>query len=105
GGSDNGVAKFDLSLYVGEAEGRFTAACEYRTDLFEASTVDGLLLRYERLLEGALAKPERRVSELGLLGAEEEAATLALGRGRAVSGRERSLVHEAFAARVRESPE
>ncbi|MEV7343455.1 amino acid adenylation domain-containing protein [Streptomyces sp. NPDC093544] len=57
----------DLELQVGAGEVRAI----YRTDLFEASTVDRLLGHYENLLTDALARPDAPIGELALLGDEE----------------------------------
>lgn len=57
----------DLVLHVGAGEVRAT----YRTDLFEAATVDRLLGHYATLLADALARPGAAVGDLALLGDEE----------------------------------
>ncbi|MFD6304383.1 amino acid adenylation domain-containing protein, partial [Streptomyces sp. NPDC060223] len=57
----------DLELHVGAGEIRAT----YRTDLFEAATVDRLLGHYANLLTDALARPHAPIGELALLGDEE----------------------------------
>ncbi|MFD5626604.1 non-ribosomal peptide synthase/polyketide synthase [Streptomyces sp. NPDC127072] len=57
----------DLVLHVGAGEVRAT----YRTDLFEAATVDRMLGHYAALLTDALARPDTPVGELALLGEEE----------------------------------
>ncbi|HZF10318.1 MAG TPA: amino acid adenylation domain-containing protein, partial [Thermoanaerobaculia bacterium] len=67
----NGRAKFDLSLALAEAVDGLAGSFEYATDLFDAATVERLAARFERLLAGALERPETRLSELPLLSAEE----------------------------------
>ncbi len=67
-------AHFDLTFTLVESGGEIFGALEYGTDLFDASTIRGLLDRFERLLEGAVRDPGRRLSELPLLGAAELAA-------------------------------
>ena len=47
---------------VERADG-WRASCEYNTDLYEADTVRGLLHRFETLLAGICADPDRRISE------------------------------------------
>ncbi|MGV9878666.1 amino acid adenylation domain-containing protein, partial [Streptomyces sp. NPDC003379] len=72
-----GNAKFDLSLNVREA---FTAdgaadglliALEYRADVFEQGTAEGLLDRYGRLLRAVATDPDARIGRVPLLDAEE----------------------------------
>jgi len=65
---ETGTAKFDLTVEIsGEA-----GSVEYRSDLFDAATIDRLAGHFAILLAGAVADPERRLSELPLLTAEEE---------------------------------
>jgi amino acid adenylation domain-containing protein len=65
--SEEPIAKFDLSLDLAEtAEGLF-GSCEYDIDLFEGATIQRLLGHYERLIEGIVADPDRRLDDLPLL--------------------------------------
>ena len=61
------TAKFDLSFFLLEGADGFTVRVEYNTDLFDGSTIDRMLRHYQVLLEGALANPELRLSQLPLL--------------------------------------
>ncbi len=65
------TVKFDLTLSVAEQGGSLTGTAEYATSLFDATTVQRLLAGFERLLEGAVADPDRCVADLPLLSAEE----------------------------------
>ncbi len=65
------TAKFDLTLNLSEHGGELIGTVEYATDLFDAATIDRLVLHYETLLASALAAPERPVSELPLLSLAE----------------------------------
>jgi len=75
-------AKFDLSVSLGEERGAdgcpggITGVLEYASDLFERSTIEALGLRLVRLLEGAVAEPERRIGGLEILAAAERARLL-----------------------------
>ncbi|MDB4889713.1 MAG: pcbAB, partial [Gemmatimonadetes bacterium] len=70
-GSARGATKFDLSLFMHEQAGGLRAAFEFRTDLFDASTIDRMLAQLEVLLESVVAAPQARVSTLALLPATE----------------------------------
>ncbi|MEO5814771.1 MAG: amino acid adenylation domain-containing protein [Gemmatimonadaceae bacterium] len=70
-GSARGATKFDLSLFMHEQAGGLRAAFEFRTDLFDASTIDRMLAQLEVLLESIVAEPKARVSTLPLLPASE----------------------------------
>ena len=102
---DRGVAKFDLTLSAAEAsDGRLTGSLEYNTDLFDTATASRLLSHYAVLLEGIVANPERRVSRLPLLPAEERRRLLEEWPGR---GAEFSTdcLHRLFEAQARRTPE
>ncbi len=66
------TAKFDLSFFLFEGADGFSVRVEYNTDLFDGSTIDRMLRHYQVLLEGALANPDLRLSELPLLPGEEQ---------------------------------
>src|SRR6202035_4709270 len=65
------ASKFDLSLLLAEVSGALVGTLEYCTDLFDAVTVQRMMRHLEVFLEGAVADPERQVSELPLLTAAE----------------------------------
>ncbi|HEX2252509.1 MAG TPA: amino acid adenylation domain-containing protein, partial [Thermoanaerobaculia bacterium] len=65
------TAKVDLTLWVRAAGDGLVASLEYAAALFDRTTADRLLARYERLLAAALEAPGRRLSELALLTAAE----------------------------------
>jgi amino acid adenylation domain-containing protein len=65
------TAKFDLTFNLEEREGELAGTVHYSTDLFDGTTIDRLILQYERLLAAAVAAPEESALELPLLGAAE----------------------------------
>jgi len=74
------VAKFDLELSLQEQQeqgGALAGTVEYATDLFDAATIDRLLVHFESLLAAALAQPDLRISELPLLSTAESHQLLA----------------------------
>ncbi|HEU0079781.1 MAG TPA: amino acid adenylation domain-containing protein, partial [Longimicrobiaceae bacterium] len=68
--------KFDLTLGIGDDGERLTGGLSYRTDLWEAATIERMAGHFTALLEGLARDPERRVSELPLLGAAERGLLL-----------------------------
>jgi aspartate racemase len=70
--TSSGTAKFDLSLGMGEYQGRLHASFEYDTDLFDRETVERVRDHFATLLHEVVADPSRRLSELPLLTAEAE---------------------------------
>ena len=65
-------AKLDLTLAVTEVSEGLRTAAVYNTDLFDGATIERMLRHYQVLLEGALANPELRLSQLPLLTNDEQ---------------------------------
>jgi len=101
----SGSSKFDLTLFLTEINQELIASFEYNTDLFDASTIQRMLAHWQRLLEGVVANPDQRLSELPLLTETERRQLLTEWNAteRAYS-RERCL-HELFEAQVERTPE
>src|SRR6185437_4686956 len=74
----NGGAKFDLHVTIAERPGSegLTCIAEHNADIFDAGTMEALLDRYHRLLEGAAEDPDRAVDDLPLLAPEERSRIL-----------------------------
>ena len=64
---DSGTAKFDLTLYVMEEPQGLAFLCESNTDLFDGDRIERMLGHLQVLLEGVVADPDRRLSELPIL--------------------------------------
>src|SRR6185312_12591963 len=65
------LTKFDLLLAVAEGEDGLAATCEYSADLFDAVTIERLVVRFETLLREVVKAPQERLSELPLLSPAE----------------------------------
>ncbi|MEW5929248.1 MAG: amino acid adenylation domain-containing protein [Gemmatimonadota bacterium] len=70
-------AKFDIGVTLVESGERIEGRIDYRTDLFDDATIERMAEHFRRLLEAAAADPGRRLSELRLVGPEEERRLLA----------------------------
>ena len=79
------TARMDLSLSLAE---RWSVAgepagiggvVEFRTDVFDAASIEVLIQRWRRVVEAMTADPARRLSSLDLLDAEEQALAAGLG--------------------------
>ena len=68
---DTGAAKLDLTLHLAETKEGLSGRWEYCTDLFETTTIRRLAGHFQRLLEAVAGDPERRLSDLPLLGTAE----------------------------------
>ncbi|HKH48265.1 MAG TPA: amino acid adenylation domain-containing protein, partial [Thermoanaerobaculia bacterium] len=97
---------FDLVLHCVERQGGLSLALQYNTDLFDATTTELLLERFERLLEAVAADPRQRLSELPLLSAAEREQLLLEWNDTAVPPQQPApLVHELVAEQARRQPE
>ncbi|HEX8474860.1 MAG TPA: amino acid adenylation domain-containing protein [Pyrinomonadaceae bacterium] len=65
--TDTGIAKFDLTLSMEETADVLRGWFNYSTDLFEARTIERMTGHFQILLEGVVANPSQRLSELPLL--------------------------------------
>src|SRR5262249_20610869 len=106
----SGRSKFDLSVSVAErrsadgAPAGIVGVLEYASDLFERSSVEGIADRLVRVLEGAVAEPERSIGKLVVLSAGERQRILREWNDttRAVPA---ATLPELFAAQVAKSPQ
>ncbi|MCA1616787.1 MAG: amino acid adenylation domain-containing protein, partial [Acidobacteria bacterium] len=109
------VAKFDLTLLLGEEaagedEGDSREGCEvrgrleYRAELFDAWRMRAMASHLRNLLAAAVADPDRKLSQLPLLG-EEERHQLTVGWNQTQADYEGGLAHELFAAQAARTPD
>ncbi|HTU08782.1 MAG TPA: condensation domain-containing protein, partial [Trebonia sp.] len=96
----SGGAKYELSLSLAETAAGLSAALEYDSDLYRAETAARLLAHLERVLGAMAAHPERRVSALSLLSADERHAVIEDWNATAAAVPEATLA-DLFAAAAR----
>ena len=99
------TAKFDLVLILQEHGGGLSGTVEYAVDLFDATTIDRLILHYERLLTAAVAAPERIAAGLPLLSCAERHQALTEWNDTRVPLSRGVLLGDLFAARAARTPE
>ncbi|WP_416875596.1 non-ribosomal peptide synthase/polyketide synthase [Kitasatospora sp. SC0581] len=105
-----GTSRVDLTFSLAERFGPdgapdgLVGAVEYATDLFDAPTVELLFERLARLLRAAVADPDRPISRIDIMPAEERRRLLAGSTGVAAELPE-AAVPELFARQVRATPE
>ena len=61
------TSKFDLTFELDERPGGIIARVEYRSELFEAATIDRMIAHFERLLTSLVADPRARLTTLEIL--------------------------------------
>lgn len=59
-----GVARNDVVWQMYESDHGLIGSVEYRLDLFDASTIQGMVMTYQDLLTGFMADPNRTISTL-----------------------------------------
>ncbi|NET03598.1 MAG: non-ribosomal peptide synthetase [Symploca sp. SIO2B6] len=60
----NGTANFDLSVSFEEQGGELRGVLDYKTDLFNTSTIEQIVRNFQALLETIVVNPEQKLSEL-----------------------------------------
>ncbi|MBI1924147.1 amino acid adenylation domain-containing protein [Candidatus Poribacteria bacterium] len=98
-------SQFDLTLEMGAALesllGRFT----YNTDLFEAATIQRLAGHFQTLLEGIVAHPEQRISDLPLLTEAERHQLLVEWNDTQADSPQDQCLHQWFESQVERTPD
>jgi amino acid adenylation domain-containing protein len=102
---ENPMAKFDLLLDTAEVGEEVACRMQYSADLFDDSTISGLLKHFERLLEAAVSDAGQGVSRLPLLSDEERAAELWGWNQTHREYAESSCFHQLFEQQVARTPD
>jgi len=95
-------AKFDLTLYVREPEGRFDFEAVYNADLFNPERMAQLLEQLAHLLAQAVAEPSEAVGRLSLV--TPSAAGLLPDPAALLNAEWRGPVHALFSEQARRAP-
>ena len=78
---------------------------EYNTDLFEAATIVRMAQHFQVLLEGIMANPKTRLSNLPLLTAAERQQLLVEWNNTQVDYPNHLCIHHLFEAQVERTPD
>ncbi|MGH2423960.1 amino acid adenylation domain-containing protein [Pseudomonas sp. C 49-2] len=70
--NDARATKFDLNLEVTDLDHRLGCCLTYSTDLFDEPRIARMAEHWRNLLEALIADPQQRLSELPLLGVDEQ---------------------------------
>ena len=100
-----GSSAFDLTLMVTATAGGLRCALEYRTDLFDASTIRRLVDHFQTLVTDAIARPDQRVAFLALLSPPERQQLLVGWNDTARAYPRDVCVHQLFEAQVDRTPD
>jgi amino acid adenylation domain-containing protein len=101
--TDNGTAKFDLTVMLTESEDGIDGKWEYSTDLFDAITIERMVAHFQILLEGVVTNDLQPISEINILADSEQQQLKEFNQTRADYAREEYL-HQLFEAQVEKTP-
>ena len=99
------TTKFDLTLSVNEGAPGLRAGLQYRTDLFDDATITRFLGHFKILLEGIVANPEQRISDLPILSEAEKHQVLVEWNETKRDYPKDKCVHQLFEEQVKRTPE
>jgi amino acid adenylation domain-containing protein len=99
------ASMFDLTLYMWEHPEGLSGVFEYNTDLFDAATIEKMAGHFQTLLEGIVADPERRLSQLPLLTAAENHQLTVQWNDTAADYPAHRCLHEVFAEQAARTPD
>jgi len=102
---DPGISKVDLTFSVEERVEGIVVAIEYRTDLFDRPTIEGLLGHWITLLEGIVANPNESISELPLLTNRERDRLLVAWNDSPVDHPKDKCIHQLFSEQAEKTPD
>ncbi|HSF38965.1 MAG TPA: non-ribosomal peptide synthase/polyketide synthase [Thermoanaerobaculia bacterium] len=102
--AEPGVAKLDLLLSLGEEAGVLCGELQYRTELFDRTTIARLAGHLISLLESAAAAPQTRLSDIALLTSAERHQLLTEWNDTAVETSEGATLHGLIEAQVARTP-
>lgn len=96
--------RFDLDLTAAETDDGFQLHWTYKTDLFNASTIERMARSYQLLVEAILAQTANQIGKINLLN-DGEIATLESWHGEARLGNRKEGFLVLFEQQVLENPE
>lgn len=99
------TAMFDLMLTLEETASDITGNFEYNTDLFDASTIKRMAGHFQVLLEGIIASPKQRLSDLPLLTPAEENQILVEWNSTQSEYPQDKCLHQLFEEQVKRTPD
>jgi amino acid adenylation domain-containing protein len=104
-GGQAGTAKFDLALDLWESPEGLWAHVEYSTELFDRESILQMERHFRTLLEGVVANPDQRISDLPLLDDDERRQVLEEWNRTETDYPHDMCLHELFDARAEKTPE
>ena len=101
----NGIAQYDVALVMTDTAQGLIGELQYNTNLFETATITRMAGHFQTLLEGVVANPQQRLSDLPLLRATERQQLLLEWNTTSTDYCQEQCIHELFEAQVQQTPE
>jgi amino acid adenylation domain-containing protein len=101
---ESSTAKFDLTMSMEDSEQGLVGSLEYNTDLFDTATISRMLEHFQTLLEGIVANPEQRLSDLPILTQPERQQLLVEWNDTQTEYPKDVCIHQLFEAQVQQTP-
>jgi amino acid adenylation domain-containing protein len=102
---ETGTAKFDLTVALAEAGERLAGQLEYRTYLWDRSSIERLAAHLVELLRQVAADADAPLNRVSLLGAEERSAVLGRWANPARAFPVATSLHHRFAEQAARTPD
>ncbi|MFN6449694.1 MAG: amino acid adenylation domain-containing protein, partial [Nostoc sp. DedSLP05] len=102
---ESSTAKFDLTLSMENTSTGLVGGWEYNTDLFDSSTIERMTGHFACLLEGIVANPSERISQLPMLTASEQQQLLVEWNDTQVDYAFDKCIHQLFEEQVERTPD
>ena len=102
---DNGTAKFELRFNLSETEQGIKGLVEYSTDLFDTNTISRMVEHFLTLVEGIVASPQQRLSDLSLLIETERHQLVLEWNDTQADYPTDTCIHQFFEAQVERTPD
>ncbi|MBD2510596.1 non-ribosomal peptide synthase/polyketide synthase [Nostoc muscorum FACHB-395] len=102
---ESSTAKIDLTLSMENTSTGLVGGWEYNTDLFDSSTIERMTSHFVTLLEGIVANPSDRISQLPMLTASEQQQLLVEWNDTQVDYAFDKCIHQLFEEQVERTPD
>ena len=99
------TSRFDLTVEVREKDQELRFLWEYNTDLFDDSTIARMQEHYRCLLEGILANPDQKISQLDMMTAAERTELAEAANASRSEYPGDLCIHDLFAQQVAPRPD
>ncbi|MGZ6503233.1 MAG: non-ribosomal peptide synthetase, partial [Tumebacillaceae bacterium] len=103
--NESSTAKFDITLTVSDAGDEIVGVWEYRTGLFDRTTIERMHRHLEHLVQDIVNHPDRTLSELQLLTEEERHQIVFDWNDTTVEYPQDVCLHQLFEQQVERTPD